>query len=138
MAKIVLYLHARQDQCDALIEGAKKLASHPFLKKSVLQLAVMTPRSSDLLAVPPDSDFIAHLDVVLEIVFPVGCALKGLQPELSEALTPVLDLANREHSHVVLGYHRTMGHIGAFRRPPVPPVTLQREVVGLHVADAVH
>ena len=79
MAKVVLYLHARHDQHDALIESAKKVASHPFFRKSALQLAVMTPRSSDLLAVPPDSDFIAHLDVVLEIVFPVGLAIGEIQ-----------------------------------------------------------
>ena len=112
MAKVVLYLHARHDQRDALIESAKKLASHPFFKKSALQLAVMTPRSSDLLAVPPDSDFIAHLDVVLEIVFPVGLAQEGQQPELHEALSSVLDLTDREHSHVVLGYHRTFQESG--------------------------
>jgi hypothetical protein len=112
MAKIVFYLHARHDQRDALIASAKNLITHRFFKNNALQLAVMTPRSSDLLAVPPDSDFIAHLDVVLEIVFPVGRAQEALQSGLHEALTPVLDLANAEHSHVVLGYHRTFQESG--------------------------
>lgn len=112
MAKVVLYLHARHDQRDALIESAKKLASHLFFRKNLLHLAVMTPRSSDLLAVPPDSEFLMHLDLVLEIVFPVGCALKKLQSELHEALSSVLDLTDTEHSHVVLGYHRAFQESG--------------------------
>ena len=112
MAKTILYLHAGNGQSAGLIDSAGKLASHPFFEKHQLQLAVMTPRSSDLLAVPSDSEFLARLDIVLEIVFPVGQALRALQTELHEALAPVLELTDRSHSHVVLGYQRTFQESG--------------------------
>lgn len=112
MAKIILYLHAGNGQPEELLRSAGALASHSFFEKYRLQLAVMTPRESDLLAVPPDSEFLACLDVVLEITFSVGLALKGLQAELSESLSSVLDMTDRSHSHVVLGYHRTFQESG--------------------------
>jgi hypothetical protein len=112
MAKITLYLHAGNSQPADIVARAGKLASHPLFEKYKLQLAVMTPRSSDLLAVPPDSDFLAKLDVVLEIVFPVGRAMEGVQSELYEALIPVLELAEKADSYLLSGYHRTFQESG--------------------------
>ncbi len=72
----------------------------------------MRPRPADLLAVPPDSPFMAGLDVVLEIVAPCGQALRQVLPELERALAPVLELVDRSHSHLVLGYSRTFQESG--------------------------
>lgn len=112
MAKIVLYLHAENGQGELLTRTAENLASHPLFEAHGLQLALMTPRASDLLAVPADSAFLAHLDLVLEIVFPFGCAVQGMQSELHEALEPILELTDKNHSHVVSGYHRTFQESG--------------------------
>ena len=43
VAKIILYLHAANGQSAGLIDSAGTLASHPFLEKHQLQLAV-TPQ----------------------------------------------------------------------------------------------
>lgn len=112
MAKIVLYLHADNGKCDALIGAAKGLGSHEFLKKYNIHLSVMTPRNSDLLAVPADSHFLAHLDVVLEIVLPFGEPLKRIQADIHGTLSPVFGLADKSKSHIVLGYHRAFQESG--------------------------
>ena len=90
MAKIVLYLHAENGRSEALVARAMELAIQPLIERHALQLAVMTPCAADLLAVPADSEFLAHLDVVLEIVFPVGCPEQALRAELHEALSEAL------------------------------------------------
>lgn len=112
MAKIVLYLHADNGKYDALIHAARKLASDQYLENYKPQISVMTPRTSDPLAVPADSHFLAHLDVVLEIVFPFGEPLKRIQADIHEALSPVLGLVDRNQSHIVLGYHRAFQESG--------------------------
>jgi hypothetical protein len=73
----------------------------------------MRPRPADLLAVPPDSTFLAGLNLVLELVVPCGQALGQLLPDVESALTPVLDLVDRSQSHLVLGYARAFQESGA-------------------------
>lgn len=112
MAKIILYLSAGEQGVAALADRAKALAAGPVVAGQSMQLAVMTPRAGDLLAVPPDSDFLARLAVILELAFPVGDPMKRVQDDLVAALAPLLELADREHSHVVTGYHRTFQEAG--------------------------
>jgi hypothetical protein len=54
----------------------------------------------------------AGLDVVLEIVAPLGQALRPLLPELHSALAPVLALVDKSRSHLVSGYSRTFQESG--------------------------
>jgi hypothetical protein len=112
MAKVIFYLHAKNGQSDELIRAATELASNELFQRDRLQLTVMQPRSADVLAVPPDSQFLAGLDTVLEIAAPLGQALRQLLPQLQSALVPVLDLVDKGQSHVVAGYARAFQESG--------------------------
>jgi hypothetical protein len=112
LAKIIFYLSAGSEGATALIDGARALGAAPLIVEQRAHLAVMTPRPEDLLAVPADSDFLARLDVVLEIVFPFGQPVRRIQSELVDLLGPVLDLADRGSSTLVLGYHRAFQETG--------------------------
>ena len=126
MSKIVFYLHAHLDQSQALLKAALGLASDGLFERHGLHMAVMSPRSGDLLAVPANSDFLAKLDLVVEIVFPLGQPVKPLHFELREATSLMLGLADREQSFLVFGHQRTFQESGKkllryhylmFRRP---------------------
>lgn len=112
MAKIIFYLSAGDDDTAALIDRARGLAAEPLMAEQQAQVALMTPCPEDLLAVPADSAFLARLDVVLEVVFPFGQPVQRVQSVLIDALAPVLDLADRGHSYLVSGYHRTFQEAG--------------------------
>ena len=112
MSKIIFYLHARSGQSQALRRAAMKLASDNLLKNDGIDMAVMRPRSDDLLAVPANSDFLAKLDLVVEIVLPFGQPIKELQSELHEATSLMLGLVDREQSFLVFGYQRTFQESG--------------------------
>lgn len=112
MAKIILYLSAGEQGAAALIDRARTFAAEPVVAGQVLQLAVMTPRAGDLLAVPPDSDFLARLDLILELVLPPGHPVKRMEDHLPDVLAPLLGIADREYCHLVTGYHRTFQEAG--------------------------
>jgi hypothetical protein len=112
MAKIILYLSAGGDGTRALVDRAGLLAADALLGEQQAQLAVMTPRPDDLLAVPAGSEFLARLDVVLEIVFPFGQPVRRIRSGLVDTLAPLLDLADSRHSCMVLGYHRAFQEAG--------------------------
>jgi hypothetical protein len=113
MAKMVLYCHAKNGQVDALIHAARDLATDPLFDEHGIQLAVMTPCSADLLAVPPDSTFLACLDLVIELVLPYGYIFAAMQDRLLAAAAPVMVLVDGKQSHLVLGYHRTFQESGS-------------------------
>jgi hypothetical protein len=126
MSKIVFYLHAHLDQSQALLKAALGLASDGLFERHGLHMAVMSPRSGDLLAVPANSDFLAKLDLVVEIVLPLGQPVKPLHFELREATSLMLGLVDREQSFLVFGHQRTFQESGKkllryhylmFRRP---------------------
>jgi hypothetical protein len=112
MAKIIFYLHAVREQTPHIIRAAQELALHKCFTEDGLALAVMTPRPSDLLAVPADSRFLTRLAVILEIVLPPGRPLSDLLPDLELALVPVLERADRGQSYLVAGYQRTFQQSG--------------------------
>ncbi len=68
---------------------------------------------ADLLAVPPDSEFLAGLEVVLEIAVPCGQVLRFILQDMEKALAPLLDISARRQSHLVVGYSRTFQESGA-------------------------
>jgi hypothetical protein len=113
MAKMVLYCHAKNGQVDALIHAARDLATDPLFDEHGIQLAVMTPCSADLLAVPPNSTFLACVDVVIELVLPYGDIFSAIQDRLLAAAAPVMALVDGKHSHLVLAYHRTFQESGS-------------------------
>ena len=113
MAKVIFYLHAPHGQTEALIRAAMEFASDRLLVHHRLQLAIMRPRLADPLAVPPDSEFLAGLEVVLEIAVPGGQALRQLLPDIEKALAPLLELVDRRQSHLVVGYSRIFQQSGA-------------------------
>jgi hypothetical protein len=112
MAKIILYLYARPGQAQALTQQAMSLASRAPFQSDRLALAVMTPRPGDVLAVPPDSEFLQGLDAVLEISASPGEALRQLLPELQRALAPVLALVDRGQCRLASGYSRAFQTFG--------------------------
>lgn len=112
MSKIVFYLHAHLDQSQVLLKAAMGLASDGLFERHGLHMAVMRPRSGDLLAVPADSDFLAKLDLVVEIVFPLGQPVKPLQLELREATSLMLGMADKDQSFLVFGHQRTFQESG--------------------------
>jgi hypothetical protein len=113
MAKVIFYLHAPHGQAEAVLYAATEMASDLQLVHHRLQLAIMRPRSADLLAVPPDSEFLAGLEVVIEIAAPCGQALRQLLPDIENALAPLLELVDRRQSHLVVGYSRAFQQSGA-------------------------
>ena len=112
MAKIIFYFHARKNRFDELVSSSKELGSADFLVNQMLEVAVMKPRISDILAVPPNSDFLENLDLVLEIVSPPGNPVESFKYELMLALAPVLELVEDEKSYLAYGYHRTFQESG--------------------------
>ncbi len=113
MAKIIFYLHADNNQPQRIIRAAGDLANHTLFDRFGFWLSVMTPRSSDLLAVPAESNFLDGLAAVVEIVVPYGQTLADIRSELHDAMAPVLDTANTGRSHVAAGYHRVFQESGA-------------------------
>jgi hypothetical protein len=97
MSKIIFYLHATVGQSSALADAAIALASHSMFGKYALHLAVMTPCTSDLLAIPAGSHFLAKLDLIVEVTFPAG------QP---------INTVDRSESCLLLGYQRTFQESG--------------------------
>lgn len=95
-----------------MIRAAQALASHEMFSSYHLQLAVMTPRAADVLAIPAKSAFLARLDLAMEIVFPMGQPLWRLRSRLHLALSPVLELAEKGRSSLALGYHRVFQESG--------------------------
>ena len=112
MSKIVFYLHADSGQLTELVKAAMLMASDALFEEKALQVAVMRPRPSDILAVPADSDLLVKLDLVVEIVFPFGQPIRPLQAALYKASSPMLELVNRSQSFLVLGYQRTFQESG--------------------------
>ena len=126
MSQIIFYLHARSGQSQALLTAAMELTADNLLKNDGIHMAVMRPRSEDILAAPANSNFLAKLDLVVEMVFPPGQPIKALQSKLYEATSLMLDLADRKQSFLVFGYQRTFQESGQkvlryhylmFRRP---------------------
>jgi hypothetical protein len=112
MSKIIFYLHATVGQSSALADAAIALASHSMFGKYALHLAVMTPCTSDLLAIPAGSHFLAKLDLIVEVTFPAGQPIKRLQAELRAAMSLMLDTVDRSESCLLLGYQRTFQESG--------------------------
>ncbi len=110
MAKIIFYFHASENG-DALIDQAKALSSQPPFDQ--LQYSLMVPRDNDLLAVPGERDFLAGIDLVMELVAPHGHPIQPLLGDIKEALAPLLALADSAQSYVLSAYHRTFQESGA-------------------------
>jgi len=113
MAKLILYLHARRERAQKLVSAARALGSQALFDHAGPWLAVMQPRVSDLLAVPPHSAFLDGLAVIVEIVAPCGQPLASLRAQLDAALSPVLAAADTSRSHLAAGYHREFQSAGA-------------------------
>ncbi len=112
MAKIVLYISAGNGKQDSLLAAAKTFVNSDFVSSNGLQLALMAPLAGDPLSVPVDSEFIARLDLAVEIMLPHGQPLKPLLGALKKALQPVLELADEDNSYSLIGYHRVFKESG--------------------------
>ncbi|NQX88992.1 MAG: hypothetical protein HRT77_10040 [Halioglobus sp.] len=113
MAKLVFYLAAGSAGAAALNSRARALVESPVVAAERAQLAVMTPRPNDQLAAPASSPFLDTLDLVLEIAVPFGQPVWRARSEWIDALGPLLEITDRAHSFLVLGYHRTFQETGS-------------------------
>jgi hypothetical protein len=105
VSRILLYLHAASDP-GALRAGARGLAELPQVLDGRLAVALMTPQQRDPLAVPADSEFLAAIDLVVELAAVAGEPLARQAESLGESLQAVLVLADRDRSHVYHDYQR--------------------------------
>ncbi len=112
MAKIILYCSASSGQRDNLITAAQALFENELVNGIGLQLVLMTPLEDDPLAVPPDSAFIANLDMALEIALPYGQPLKPCLEDIQLALAPVMSCMDMDNSYVLQAYQRAFKETG--------------------------
>ncbi len=112
MAKIIFYFNAIDGKIDELVKSCKKLGSTDFIVGKNLEIAVMTPRSSDILAVPPKSDFLDSLDLVLEIVAPCGNPIESFKEEIRLAVISVLECVNTDKSSLASAYSKAFQESG--------------------------
>ena len=112
MAKIILYFNAKEEKIGELVSSCKELGTADFVIGKSLEISVMKPRASDILAVPPKSDFLDSLDLILEIVAPSGNPVESFKHELKLALVPVLEFVEIEKSYLVSAYSKTFQESG--------------------------
>ena len=116
MAKIIFYFNAREGKLDELVNSCKRLSTTDFIASKNLEISVMKPRESDILAVPPKSNFLDSLDLILEIVAPVGIPIESFKHELKLALSPVLEFVESKNSYLASAYSRTFQESGRAQR----------------------
>ena len=112
MAKVIFYFNAREGKIDELVSSCKELGTADFIIGKNLDIAVMKPRSADILAVPPKSDFLDSLDLILEISAPSGNPVESFRHELKLALVPVLEFVETKKSYLAFAYSKTFQESG--------------------------
>lgn len=101
VAKVIFYLRASTGKLDDLVSACKALREHTLVVQNNLELAVMKPRASDILAIPANSSFLDSLELILEIVAPPGRAIRALKEDLRVLLEPVFYWVERNKSSAV-------------------------------------
>ena len=112
MAKIVFYLSAVKGKANELLGECEAVGTAACITGNSVDIAILKPRSPDSLAVPPGSDFLATLDIVLEMVTPAGVPVESIKHELKSSLAPVLGCVDRDKSSLVSAHSRAFQESG--------------------------
>lgn len=112
MAKLFLYLNANDQSTDALLEACKDFCATSCVQTNSLDVALLKPKSNDILAVPPSSPLLSSIDLVLEIAAPAHVALSAIEPVLKTALEPILRCANLDSTHLICAYSKAFQETG--------------------------
>jgi hypothetical protein len=107
MAKFIFYFCAKTGTLNQLVSACEAFSTSELVVTHNLDIAVLQPRSPDMLTVPPQGEFIDSLDLVCEIVSPAGCPLESLKVDLKLAMSTLLALVVSHKSYVVSAHSRT-------------------------------
>lgn len=113
MAKLIFYLTANNHGLHSVTTAARDFAQSAFADEHSLQCAIMHPRDEDVLAIPPDSDFLQNLHVVLEVQAPAGTPMQPWLDALVTELASLLHCIDAAMSHVFAVTPRVFQNNGA-------------------------
>jgi hypothetical protein len=115
VAKTIFYFSVIDGKVGELLSLCKALRTKRCIVDRNLDLAVLRPRTSGILAIPPNSEFLESLDLVLEIAAPAGIPIESFKSELKMHLMPILDCVDVEKSYLVSAHSRVFQESG--RKP---------------------